>query len=100
MQAACPAELDACSADPECAKQLQCAIDQGEVTDRCGGAMPQPMIDCLMDSCGGACMVPTSDKVSQVIRRDPRGMLEVVHPQAPVRIVGAGASVCVPDMPK
>jgi hypothetical protein len=101
MMQACPTELDACLADPMCAEQLQCAIDQGDIDDDCGGMMPIPLQDCVSNTCGAECFVPTADKVSQVTRMDldGTGALEVVHPGAPVRIVGAGDSVCVPPTP-
>jgi hypothetical protein len=62
------------------------------------------MLSCLIDDCGSECMLPSYTKVSQVTRVDfdgsDGGGAEVVVAQAPIRIVGAGDSVCVPTAPR
>ena len=104
LSTTCEATLLACHADAACAEQLACAIEQGGVSDDCGGLMPQPMVDCLVGTCGGACLVPSSVKVSQITHLDfdqsDGGGMITVYDQAPIRIVGAGSSVCVPQVPR
>lgn len=101
----CPADYAACQADPMCLQQLQCAIGQGDITDECGGFMPQGMIDCVSMPCANQCLLPSTVKVSQVTRfdlADHQGGdpdLQVVVPELPIRVVGAGDSVCVPPTP-
>ena len=88
-----------------CLQQLQCAIGQGDITDECGGFMPQGMIDCVSMPCANQCLLPSTVKVSQVTRfdlADHQGGdpdLQVVVPELPIRVVGAGDSVCVPPTP-
>jgi len=104
LQQNCPADYGACQQDTSCSAQLQCAIDQGDVADSCGGLMPQPMIDCLVADCGAQCLVPANLKVSQVTRLDfdnsDGGGLSQLLAEAPIRVVGAGSSVCVPLTPE
>lgn len=102
LAASCPADHDACLADPVCAEALDCAQKQGDITDRCGGLMPSELQACLTGPCLDACFIPAIQKVSQVGRLylDQPGAPEIVVPQAPIRIVGAGSSPCVPVVPK
>lgn len=102
MMSACGSELQACLADPACKQQLDCALAQGDINDECGGGMPTAMQSCLSSDCGSECLIPSSAKVSQVTRVDYDGTqnFEVVVAQAPIRIVGAGVSVCVPAVAK
>lgn len=106
LEQSCHAELSACLADPSCELHFQCAIDMGDISDECGGMMPTPLQDCLATTCGSECLLPSSEKVSQVTRLDydeSEGggqALTVVVPQAPIRVVGAGDSVCVPATPR
>jgi hypothetical protein len=98
----CGTDLAACEADPTCLEQLNCAIAQGTISDDCGGLMPTPLQSCLANDCGNECQLPSSAKVSQVAKFDLAAyeggvpVLEVVLSEAPVRVVGAGESVCVP----
>ena len=97
----CTPTYATCMADPECAESFQCAFDAGEITDDCGGLMPGELMNCLGVTCLDACF-PIGGKPSQVTRLDfdgseGQGMaLEVVNAQAPIRVVGAGTSICAP----
>jgi hypothetical protein len=103
LEATCDADITACEADPSCAAQLQCALDQGGISDTCGGFLPQPVIDCLSGPCLDDCFVASSIKISKVTRLDldgnDGGGLEVMLEEAPIRVVGAGSSICVPQTP-
>ncbi len=106
IEQTCQADHAACLADPACEQQLACAFNQFDITDDCGGTLPQPVIDCVFSTCLSQCFPARVDRVSQVTRldfddSDGNGQamtLEVAH--APIRIVGAGSSVCVPVLPK
>jgi hypothetical protein len=102
LSASCGAVYSTCTADPGCAAQLDCAIALGDVNDTCGGAMPQELIACLFGPCHADCLPEPEDKVSQVSTfADPRapGPMMVVA-QAPIRVVGAGVSTCVDEVPR
>jgi hypothetical protein len=82
-----------------------CAIAQADLTDGCGTTMPQGMQSCFYGPCWTACAPEPSDKVSRVHHLDydesdggGQALTEIVA-QAPIRIVGAGASICVPIAP-
>jgi hypothetical protein len=95
-----------CAADPACAEQLACVVSLGKFTDACGGGLPSEMKDCLVGPCQSSCFVPDAQKVSKVTRLDLDGSegqgaaLTVVNGAAPIRIVGAGVSTCVPVTPQ
>jgi hypothetical protein len=96
LEASCGAEYQACLADPVCADHLACALSLGDINDDCGGLMPTAMQNCVASTCG-TCLLPSSAKTSQISKFDPQtNMLEVVVPTMPIRVVGAGESVCVP----
>lgn len=94
----------ACSADATCSEQLTCAIVAGHVTDTCGGGAGTEMLDCL-GRCSAECLTSSRTRVSQVTRLDwdrsdgPDRALTVVRTDAPIRVVGAGTSPCVPTVP-
>lgn len=104
LEDACGAEYAACEADPPCADQLACAIAAGSADmDDCGGGLPEPLLGCLIDSCGPQCLPAIEDRVSQVSRLDlanPGAGVEPYVPIAPIRIVGAGTSICAPVVPR
>jgi hypothetical protein len=97
----CTPLYQACLADPACAESFECALTTGELTDDCGGLMPQELANCMTNTCLDACF-PPGGKRSVVTRLDfdESGglgkLLEVVHPEAPIRVVGAGTSICAP----
>ncbi|MBI4914640.1 MAG: hypothetical protein HY825_02240 [Acidobacteria bacterium] len=101
----CPGVWDSCRADPVCSTQLDCALETGDVTDECGGGMSAEALDCLARSCGEACLLSPRARVSRVTRLDhdasdsPDRDLVVLVPEAPIRVVGAGTSPCVPEVP-
>ena len=105
LDQSCAAAHQACLADPACADALACALAQGDINDACGGAMPAELTACLTGACLEECF-PSSGKVSQVTRMDYDGSegagqtLTVVNAAAPIRIVGAGVSTCVPAVPR
>jgi hypothetical protein len=97
----CASDHAACLLDKGCAAQLACAITAGDVSDTCGGGLSTAMQACL-SACTMECLVPGRARVSQVTRVDwdgsdgpPRALTTVVA-AAPMRVVGAGTSTCVP----
>ena len=67
--------------------------------------MPSGLQNCFFGACWAACSPEPTDKVSRVHRLDYDGSdgggqvtTEVVA-EAPIRIVGASASICVPIAP-
>jgi hypothetical protein len=102
----CPQLRSSCLAQPACAEDLACAIAAGDISDVCGGSLPQALQDCVFVQCGPECFPPPSDKISQVTQLDYDGSggqgrtMTVVNPAAPIRIVGAGASTCVQTIPR
>lgn len=105
----CPAAHAACQADEVCAEELACAVERAEINDNCGGLLSSEMQTCVSSVCAEDCLVSLENRVSQVTRLDlsrsdgmdpdPTVDLTVVAPEAPIRIVGAGASTCVPYIP-
>lgn len=104
LEAECAAAWATCQADPACHEQVACAIEAGSVTDTCGGGSGAEMLACL-GRCSDACLVSARARVSQVTRLDwdrsegPDRALTVVRTDAPIRVVGAGTSPCVPTVP-
>ena len=93
----CETERAACRADPDCNAQLECALGIGEVTDSCGGALPDAARTCLVDRCATECLTNPGARNSRVTRFDlETGTTSVANPEAPLRVVGAGNSTCVP----
>jgi len=99
FESSCGAAYAACIADRACAEDLACAIDQGDVTDSCGGAAFTALMECW-STCGSSCIVSASSRTSEVHRFDLDGTrtLELVGP-VPIRVVGAASSPCVPYGP-
>lgn len=101
LETSCGAAFQACIADPPCAADLACALEQGDITDACGGLLSAELMSCVAGPCLDACLPSPADRVSQVSRLlldDPAAALEVVLPAAPLRVVGAGTSICVPTL--
>jgi hypothetical protein len=98
---ACTPLYQECLADPACAESFACALSTGRLTDDCGGLMPQALADCMTNTCLDECF-PIGGKRSVVTRLDfdesggNGKLLEVVNPEAPIRVVGAGTSICAP----
>jgi hypothetical protein len=105
FDASCPGVWDACRAAPVCSTHLDCALEDGQVTDACGGEMSLAAHECLAGPCGGSCLLSPRARVSRVTRVDydasdsPERARVVVLPEAPIRVVGAGTSPCVPEVP-
>jgi hypothetical protein len=104
FESTCGAAWSACQSDATCSDQISCAIERGRVTDDCGGGAGTAMVDCL-GACTSECLVSSMARVSQVARVDwdgsdgPDRALSIVRTDAPIRIVGAGTSPCVPTGP-
>lgn len=96
----CSSALADCQAAPACADALKCALTQYDITDECGGLMPSELQSCVAGTCLAECFPDELDRKSWVHRLDSNGLLELVNPQAPIRIVGAGASTCVQVQPR
>jgi hypothetical protein len=98
---ACTPLYQECLADPACAESFECALSTGRFSDDCGGLMPQELANCLANTCLDVCF-PIGGKRSVVTRLDfdesggNGKLLEVVNLEAPIRVVGAGTSICAP----
>jgi hypothetical protein len=104
LETACATEYSSCRADELCSEQIACAIERGRITDACGSMAGEEMVSCLT-GCGDPCLARPSARVSQVTRLDwdrsdgPERALTVEVSHAPMRVVGAGTSPCVPVIP-
>jgi hypothetical protein len=98
---ACTPEYAICLADPGCAESLECMLTIAEPSDECIGLVPMELQQCVFNQCGDACF-PPGGKVSQIHRLDwdqSEGggqTLTKLDTLAPVRVVGAGVSICAP----
>ena len=105
LEESCPSEYAACMADTACADEFQCAIDQRSLTDECGGAWSADFVTCVNETCYSECFPVSALRVSKVTRMDhdesdgPGRALTIVHDEAPIRIIGADSSPCVPEIP-
>ncbi len=105
LESSCEGEYDACMADEDCAAEFQCAIDEHGLTDECGGSWTSTFQDCVNVTCYSECFPVSSSRVSKVTRMDydesegAGRTLTIVNPEAPIRVVGAGSSPCVPEVP-
>jgi hypothetical protein len=99
--AACTPAYAACLADPDCAASLECMLTTGELTDDCGGLAPMELQNCVTNTCLDECF-PPGGKVSEIHRLDwdesegAGKTLTKLDTLAPVRVVGAGVSICAP----
>ncbi len=106
LDAHCKADADTCRADPACAADLQCAIEAAGIDDSCGGSLSQALQTCVAGTCLNECLPNPQTRVSQVTRMDydesegSGKALTLAKPAAPIRIVGAGSSPCVPVEPR
>jgi|GEM_PF-1497664 len=104
LEKRCPDELAACEADPDCGPVLDCLLASGgQGAPGCEGDIVGPggpLRDCMVTQCVDECSA--NDVVSRVIHVDHDDSdgggqaATVVEPFAPMRIVGAGSSTCVP----
>ncbi|MGF1468313.1 MAG: hypothetical protein ACFCGT_19500 [Sandaracinaceae bacterium] len=96
----CAEAYAACQADEVCAEDLACALERGSISDDCGGLTGEEMHDCI-PRCAEACRAPRARR-SQVLRVDwdrsegPEPSVTRVVDEAPIRVVGAASSPCVP----
>jgi hypothetical protein len=94
---ACGEAAAACAGDPACAADLACGLAAGDLSDACGGSLPEALQTCLFGACASDCFPDPEDRVSQVSRREADGAMTLVVAQAPIRVVGASASPCAPQ---
>ncbi|MBW2263570.1 MAG: hypothetical protein JRG91_16535 [Deltaproteobacteria bacterium] len=105
LESSCESEYDACMADETCTEEFQCAIDEHGLSDECGGSWTGEFVNCVNVTCYAECFPVSSSRVSKVTHMDHDGSdgagraLTIVHAEAPIRIVGAGSSPCVPEVP-
>jgi hypothetical protein len=104
LDEACPDDWAACQADPECLASLECVQTTGQLDgDECTAGFTAAFRDCLGQACGPVCIPPPASRVSKVSTLDlddPTNTVTVVVPAAPVRIVGAGTSICATPIPR
>ncbi len=101
LETECGDALPACRADETCNDHLECSITEGRLADDCGGGLSGEMMTCLPEC--GSCAAPGRARVSRVLvydldESDGGGMREISG-RAPIRIVGAASSPCVPVGP-
>lgn len=104
MEELCASELGACDADPGCAEVYECLLASGgDGFPGCQGDIEGPggpLRDCMLGQCSDACAA--SYVVSRVTHidhddSDGRGQaISILPALAPMRIVGAASSTCVP----
>lgn len=104
MEKSCGSELAACEADPDCAAVYECLLASGgDGFPGCEGDIEGPggpLRDCMLGQCSDACAA--SNVVSRVTHidhddSDGQGQAVSILPSpAPIRIVGAASSTCVP----
>lgn len=101
MALECGDALEECRDDETCAEHLECVLATTRLTDECGGGLSGEMMECL-PRCD-ACLMPPRTRMSRVIRYDldmseGGGFIDLETP-APIRVVGAASSPCVPVGP-
>ncbi len=101
LEAECGTALSACRADEVCNEHLECVLATPVFSDECGGGLSAEMMSCLTECT--ACTAPGRARVSRVIRfdldnSDGGGFMDLAE-QAPIRVVGAASSPCVPTEP-
>ena len=103
LETSCTDELMACEAEPGCSQVLECLLASGGDAPECQGDLPGaagPLRDCLFASCIDDCAA--TGVVSRVLHVDwdesdgAGPAVTEVESFAPIRIVGAGSSTCVP----
>ncbi|MFT5359225.1 MAG: hypothetical protein ACI9KE_006468 [Polyangiales bacterium] len=101
MMRECGVSLGACRDDAVCNEHLECVLASTRFTDECGGGLSAEMMECL-PRCD-ACLMPPRTRVSRVIRYDldmsEGGGFTSLEGLAPIRVVGAASSPCVPVGP-
>lgn len=100
----CADELAACEADPDCGPIYECLLASGgDGLPGCEGDIVGPggpLRDCMVGECQEECAA--SDVISRVTHvdyDDSEGggqAIDILSTLAPVRIVGAASSTCVP----
>lgn len=97
----CGDALGECRDDATCNEHLECVLATTRLSDACGGGLSAQMMDCL-PRCD-PCLMPPRTRVSRVIRYDldmsDGGGFSELDGLAPIRVVGAASSPCVPVGP-
>ncbi len=104
LEKRCAGELAACEADPDCAAVYDCLLASGgDGAPGCKGDIEGPggpLRDCMVMQCADECSA--SDVVSRVTHVDHDDSdgggqaISTLSTLAPIRIVGAASSTCVP----
>ena len=97
----CGESLGECRADDTCAGHLECMLSETRFSDECGGGLTAEMMACV-PRCD-PCLMPPRTRQSRVLRYDLDGTdgggFTEVDGLAPIRVVGAASSPCVPVGP-
>lgn len=104
MQKRCGDEMAACEAEPGCDVVYDCLrAAGGDGAPGCEGDIigaGGPLRDCMVEQCGAECSAnDVVSKVTQVDHDDSDGAgqaIRTLETLAPMRIVGAASSTCVP----
>lgn len=104
LEKQCTDELAACDADPECAAVYDCLLASGgDGAPGCEGDIlgpGGPLRDCMVTQCSDACSAnDVVSRVTHVDHDDSEGngqAITTLRTLAPMRIVGAASSTCVP----
>lgn len=104
MEKLCGSELAACEADPDCAPVYECLLASGgDGFPRCEGDIKGPggpLRECMIGQCSDACAASNVvSRVTHIDHDDSDGegqAVSVLSTPAPIRIVGAASSTCVP----
>ncbi|MEM6997234.1 MAG: hypothetical protein AAF721_42410 [Myxococcota bacterium] len=104
MQKRCADELAACDADPECGPIYDCLLASGG--DGLPGCMGDivgpggPLRDCMVTECPAECSAANVvSRVTHIDHDDSDGGgqgIDTLATLAPIRVVGAASSTCVP----
>ena len=101
LMAECGDDLIACRADEVCNDHLECVLTSARMTDDCGGFLTEEVRTCV--STCTSCSIAPRFRVSRLIRFDldnsEGGGFTDIAQRAPIRVVGAASSPCVPTEP-
>lgn len=104
MEKQCGPELAACEADPDCGPVYECLLASGgDGFPGCEGDIKGPggpLRDCMVGQCSDACAASeVVSRVTHIDHDDSDGAgqaVSILESPAPIRIVGAASSTCVP----
>jgi len=98
LESTCSEALAACRADEVCEEHLECVLATPVFSDECGGGLSSEMSSCVTscEPCGRAPRARTSRVLRYDLDESDDGALMEVLDEAPIRVVGAASSPCVP----